>query len=133
MILNTGIEISVSVQTQFLVDTVEGKQPGNLHTISAAGAHSPNRYKVCFVFTAYPTHSHLHDGIEATLGRVQVSRNVLLAHQGVEPFAITGELKDVLVAKWAGAVLVAGAGVQQFGWGGADVRHNGLLHKRAKA
>lgn len=82
---------------------------------------------------AYPTHSHLHNGIEAPLRRVQVSRDVLLTHQGVELLAVAGQPQDVLVAKWAGAVLVACARVQQLGRGGADVWHDCLLHKGAKA
>lgn len=81
---------------------------------------------------AYPTHSHLHDGIEAPLRRVQVSRDVLLAHKGVEPLAVVGQLQDILVTERAGAVLVTCARVQQLGWGGADVWHHGLFHKGAK-
>lgn len=75
----------------------------------------------------------MHDGIEAPLRRVQVSRDVLLAHQGVEFLAVAGQFQDVLVAERAGAVLVACAWVQQLGRGGADVRHDCLLHKGAKA
>lgn len=82
--------------------------------------------------TAYPTHSHLHDSIKPPLRRVQVSRDVLLAHQGVELLAVAGQLQDVLVAERAGAVLVACARVQQLGRGGADVWHDCLLHKGTK-
>lgn len=82
--------------------------------------------------SAYLADRHLHDGVEAALRRVQVSRDLLLAHQAVELFALVGELQDVLVAEGAGAVLVAGAGVDQPGGGGADVRHHRLLHKGAK-
>lgn len=64
-----------------------------------------------FFFFAYPTHSHLHDGIKPPLRRVQISRDVLLAHQGVKLLAIAGQLQDVLVAERAGAVLVARAWV----------------------
>ena len=71
----------------------------------------------------------MHDGIKPSLRRVQVSRDVLLAHQGVELLAIAGQLQDVLVAERAGAVLVARAWVQQLGRGGADVRHDRLFHK----
>jgi len=71
----------------------------------------------------------LHDGIEPPLRRVQVSRDVLLADQGVELVAVAGQLQDVLVAERAGAVLVARAWVQQLGRGGADVRHHCLFHK----
>lgn len=74
----------------------------------------------------------MHDGIKAPLRRVQVSRDVLLAHQGVELLAIAGQLQDVLVAERAGAVLVTCARVQQLGRGGADVRHYGLFHKGTK-
>lgn len=81
---------------------------------------------------AYPTHSHLHDGIKAPLRGVQISRDVLLAHQGVELLAVTGQLQDILVAEWTGAVLVACAWVQQLGRRGADVRHDCLLHKGTK-
>lgn len=69
----------------------------------------------------------MHDGIEAALGRVQVPGDVLLAHQGVEPHAVAGQIQDVLVAERAGAVLVARARVQQLGRRGADVRHDGLF------
>ena len=86
-----------------------------------------------FFFFSYPTHSHLHDRIKSSLRRVQVSRDVLLTHQGVELLAVVGQLQDVLVAERAGAVLVARARVQQLGRGGADVRHDGLFHKGAEA
>lgn len=82
---------------------------------------------------AYPTHSHLHDGIKPPLRRVQVSGDVLLAHQCVELLAVAGQLQDVLVAERAGAVLVARARVQQLGRGGADVRHDRLFHKGTEA
>lgn len=75
----------------------------------------------------------MHDGVEAALRRVQVSRDVLLADQGVEPLAVVGEVQDVLVAEGAGAVLVARARVQQLGRGGADVRHDRLLHEGTEA
>jgi len=74
----------------------------------------------------------LHDGVKAPLRRVQVSRDVLLSHQGVKRLAIAGQIQHVLVAEWAGAVLVTCAWVQQLGWGGADVRHDCLLHKGPK-
>lgn len=54
---------------------------------------------------------------------------MLLAHQVVELLAVAGQLQDVLVAERAGAVLVTCARVQQLGRGGADVRHDCLLHK----
>lgn len=63
------------------------------------------------VVVAYPTHSHLHDGIKPPFRRVQVSGDLLLAHQGVEVLAIAGQLQHVLVAERAGAVLVACAWV----------------------
>lgn len=84
------------------------------------------------VVAAYPTHSHLHDGIKAPLRRVQVSRDLLLAYQDVELLSVAGQLQDVLVAEGAGAVLIARAWVQQLGRGGADVRHDCFLHKRTK-
>lgn len=74
----------------------------------------------------------MHDGIEAPLRRVQVSRDLLLAHQGVEPLAVAGQLQDVLVAERAGAVLVARAWIQQLGRGGANVWHDSLFHKGTK-
>lgn len=74
----------------------------------------------------------MHDGIKAALRRVQVSRDVLLAHQGVELLAVAGQLQDVLVAERAGAVLVAGAWVQQLGRGGTDVWHHCLFHEGTK-
>lgn len=55
-----------------------------------------------------------------------------MAHQGVELLAIAGQVEDISVAEWTGAVLVACARVQQLGRGGADVRHNCLFHKGAK-
>lgn len=75
----------------------------------------------------------MHDGVEAPLGGVQVSRDVLLTHQGVEVLAVAGQLQDILVAEGAGAVLVTGARVQQLGRRGADVRHHCLLHKGTEA
>lgn len=80
----------------------------------------------------YPTHSHLHDCIKAPLRRVQVPRDVLLAHQGVELLAITGQVQDIFVAEWTGTVLVTCARIQQLGRGGADVWHDGLFHKRTE-
>lgn len=85
-----------------------------------------------FSSAAYLTHSHLHDGIKSPLRRVQIPGDLLLAHQGVELLAIAGQLEDVFVAEWTGAVLVTRARVQQLGWGGADVRHDCLFHKRTK-
>lgn len=82
---------------------------------------------------AYPAHSHLHDGIKAPLRGVQVPRDLLLAHQRVELLAIAGQLEDVFIAEWTGAVLVACARVQQLGRGSADVWHDSLFHKRTKA
>lgn len=80
----------------------------------------------------YLADRHLHDGVETALRRIQVSGDLLLAHQTVELVSLVGELQDVLVAEGAGAVLVARAGVNEPGGGGADVRHHRLLHKRAK-
>lgn len=74
----------------------------------------------------------MHDGIKAPLRGVQVSRDLLLAHQGVEFLAITGQLQDILVAEWAGTVLVAGAWVEKLGRSGANVWHDGLFHKGTK-
>lgn len=74
----------------------------------------------------------MHDGVKAPLRRVQISRDLLLAHQVVECLAIAGQREDVSVAERAGAVLVARARVEQLGWGGADVRHHCLFHKGAK-
>lgn len=97
--------------------------------IISTGSRKGNRN---FAFFAYPTHSNLHYGIKAPLRRVQVSRDVLLAHQGVELLAVAGQLQDVLVAERAGAVLVACAWVQQLGRGGADVWHDCLFHEGPK-
>lgn len=91
-----------------------------------------NGHQQIFFFT-YPTHSHLHDGIKASLWRVKVSRDVLLAHQSIKLLAITGQLQDVLVAERACAVLVTCAWVQQLGWGGANVWHHCLFHKGTKS
>lgn len=82
---------------------------------------------------AYPTHGHLHDGVEAALRGVQVPRDLLLPHQSVERGAFVSQRQHVLVAERAGAVLVACAWIQQLGRSGADVRHDCLLHKGAKS
>lgn len=55
-----------------------------------------------------------------------------MSHQGVELLSIAGQLQDVLVAEGTGAVLVPSTGVQQLGWGGANVRHHRLLYKGTK-
>lgn len=77
----------------------------------------------------YLTDGHLHDGIKSSFWRVQVSRDLLLAHQPVELISVFRQRQNVLVAERAGAVLVPSAGVDEPGWRGADVRHDCLLHK----
>lgn len=74
-------------------------------------------------------HGHLHDGVKASLGRVQVSRNLLLTDQPVELVTLVGQLQDILVAEGAGAVLVARARVLVARRSGADVWHDSLLHE----
>ena len=82
----------------------------------------------------HPTDRHLHDGIKASLRGVQVSRDLLLTDQAVELLPVLSQLQHVLIAEGAGAGVVvgAGAGVQQSGWGSADVWHHRLLHKGAE-
>lgn len=78
---------------------------------------------------SYLTDRHLHDGIKATLWRVKVSWDLLLADQTIELVSLVCQLQDVLIAEGAGTVLVPCAGVDEPGWRGADVRHDCLLHK----
>lgn len=80
----------------------------------------------------HPTDGHLHDGIESSLRGVQVSRDLLLTDQAVELLPVLSQLQHVLIAEGACAGVVVGAGVQQSGWGSADVWHHCLLHKGAE-
>lgn len=82
---------------------------------------------------SYLADRNLHDGIEASLRRVQVPWDLLLTDQPIELLTIVSQFENVLVAEGACAVLVSCAGVDEPGWCGADVRHHCLLYKGAKS
>ena len=58
--------------------------------------------------TAHPTHSRLHDGVEATLGHIDVGGHALLGDDLVELLRAAGQRQHVLVAKrWQAALFHA--------------------------